>query len=277
MLKKSIILIPALLIATLSGCMKSYEKETRPSWWSNFARNYQTKGYLNTNLIENSHDATDELQDKLTRKMSKDTLIVVSTLLNVKNLKETSAFGRIISNQIATSLHESGYQIIGMDLPADVFMMTESGGLELPDKDQAILRKYKAVIMVGGVYAAGKQHVYVSLRAVDRFTKQMVASTDFPVILGPDVKMLLKNKDEGVIAPAGTIPEPPVEGAIPSGNDSAASVESISPAMAVLPSNTAPAMESVPPKLGVAPPAVNDPALEGEPATQQEKPAEIGQ
>ena len=264
MLKKSTILISALLIATLSGCGSTF-------------RFFKAQSYLNTDLIEASHDATDELEDKFTRKMEKDTLIVVSTLLNVKNLKETSAFGRIISNQIATSLHESGYQIIGMDLPADVFMMTESGGLELPDKDQAILRKYKAVIMVGGVYAAGKQHVYVSLRAVDRFTKQMVASTDFPVILGPDVKMLLKNKDEGVIAPAGTIPEPPVEGAIPSGNDSAASVESISPAMAVLPSNTAPAMESVPPKLGVAPPAVNDPALEGEPATQQEKPAEIGQ
>ena len=104
MLKKATILIPALLIATLSGCSSTY-------------RFFKAQTYLNTDLIEASYDATDELKDQLCRKIPKGSLIVVSTLLNVKkNPNETSSFGRIISNQIATSLHNSGYQIIALDL-----------------------------------------------------------------------------------------------------------------------------------------------------------------
>ena len=254
MLKKSTILISALLIATLSGCGSTF-------------RFFKSQSYLNTDLIEASHDATDKLEDKLTGKISKDTLIVVSTLLNVKNLKETSAFGRIISNQIATTFHELGYHIIGMDLPADLFMMTEKGGLQLSDEDQAILRKYKTVYLVGGVYAAGKQNAYVSLRAVDRFTKQVIASTDFSVVLGPDVKTMLKSKDTGVISPAGELPAPTVEETVPAGKNSVSAVESI-PNMGGMPTNTAPASESASPKLDAMP------DVESDPFSPQEKPVD---
>jgi hypothetical protein len=202
MLKKPAILIPALLIATLSGC-------------SSTLRFFKTQSYLNTDLIEASYDATGELKDELCRKIPKNSLIVVSTLLNVKNYNETSSFGRIISDQIATALHNSGYQIIGMDLPIDLFMMKEDGELQLSEEDKALLRRYNAVVLVGGVYAPGKQNAYVSLRAVNRFTKHVIASTDFSVALGPDVKALLKTKDAGSITipsgSAGALPEPILE------------------------------------------------------------------
>jgi hypothetical protein len=258
MLKKSTILIAALLMATLSGCGSTF-------------RFFKGQSYLNTDLIEASHDATDKLEDKFTRKLEKDTLIVVSTLLNVKNLKETSAFGRIISNQIATTLHESGYQIIGMDLPADVFMMKENGGLQLPDEDQAILKKYKTVYLVGGVYAAGKQNAYVSLRAVDRFTKQVIASTDFSVVLGPDVRVMLKTKDTSIISSAGDLPVSSVEEAVPADKDSVSAVESISN-MGSVPGNTAPIPESPSSKSNPMPTV--DPAVDGDPFSHQEKPVD---
>jgi hypothetical protein len=73
--------------------------------------------------------------------------------------------------------------------------------------------------MVGGVYAPGKQNTYVSLRAVNRFTKHVIASTDFSVVLGPDVKTLLKTKDAGSsVIPSGSpgdLPEPILENAAP--------------------------------------------------------------
>lgn len=182
MLKKATILISALLIVTLSGCASTM-------------RFFKAQSYLNTDLIEASHDATDKIKDDLCQKIPKDSLIVVSTLLNVKkNPNDTSSFGRIISDQIATALQNSGYQIIALDLPIDLFRMEEAGELLLSDEDKALLKRYNAAVMVGGVYAAGKQNVYVTLRAVNRFTKHVIASTDFSVVLGPDVKNLLKNK-----------------------------------------------------------------------------------
>ncbi len=183
MFKKANILISALLIVTLSGCASTM-------------RFFKAQSYLNTDLIEASHDATEKLEDDLSQKIPKGSLIVVSTLLNVKrNPNDTSSFGRIISDQIATALQNSGYQIIALDLPIDLFKMEEAGELQLSDEDKALLRRYNAAVMVGGVYAPGKQNAYVTLRAVNRFTKHVIASTDFSVVLGPDVKNLLKNKD----------------------------------------------------------------------------------
>jgi len=215
MLKKFTLLTLLINIIALSGCSSAY-------------RSYKTQAYLNTDLVEASYNASNQLQDKFTRKMPKNTLILVSTLLNVKNLKETSAFGRIISNQIATSLHNAGYQIIGMDLPADLFMMKDDGELLLSENDKNRLKHYKSVVIVGGVYAPGKQNTYVTLRAVDRFTKQVIASTDFSVALGPDVKVLLKTKDTGIISPAGTLAEPSLADSVPSDKESVSAVESIS-------------------------------------------------
>ena len=220
MLKKATVLIPVLLIATLSGCASTF-------------RFFKTQSYLNTDLIEASYDATDEIKNELVKKIPKDSLIIVSTLLNVKkNPNETSSFGRIISDQIATSLHNSGYQIIALDLPIDLFMMEEDGELKLSDEDKATLRKYNAAVMVGGVYAPGKQNAYVSLRAVDRFTKHVIASTDFSVALGPDVKNLLKTKDAGSsVIPNGSpgaIPEPVLENAAPDIKDTAPAPEPVS-------------------------------------------------
>ncbi|MEY3288266.1 MAG: hypothetical protein RLZZ419_508 [Pseudomonadota bacterium] len=211
MLKRANILIPVLLIITLSGCGSTF-------------RFFKSQSYLNTDLIEASHDATDELKDELTKKIPKGSLIVVSTLLNVKKTpNETSSFGRIISDQIATALHNSGYQIIALDMPIDLFMMEEGGELTLSDKDKSLLKKYNTAVMVGGVYAPGKQNTYVSLRAVNRFTKHVIASTDFSVVLGPDVKTLLKTKDTGSsLVPTGSpgdVAEPVLENAAPIADD----------------------------------------------------------
>jgi len=255
MLKKITLLTLLINIITLSGCSSAY-------------RSYKTQGYLNTDLVEASYKASSELQDKFTRKMPKNTLILVSTLLNVKNLKETSAFGRIISNQIATSLHDAGYQIIGMDLPADLFMMKDDGELLLSENDKARLKQYQSVIIVGGVYAPGKQNTYVTLRAVDRFTKQVIASTDFSVALGPDVKVLLKTKDTDTLNSAGALTEPSTGNVATGNKDGASSVESISPnANAVL---TNPDSNNQ----GISPVTTNKAYSEEDPFTPKEKPAE---
>lgn len=210
MLKKSTILIPALLIATLSGCASTF-------------RFFRAQTYLNTDLIEASHDATDELKDQLCRKIPKGSLIVVSTLLNVKkNPNETSSFGRLISHQVATSLQNSGYQIIALDLPIDLFMMEDDGELLLSDEQKALLRRYNAAVMVGGIFAPGRQTAYVTLRAVNRFTRHVIAATDFSVTLGPDVKNLLKPKDAGSLIPVGSpgsVTEPIIESAAPTATE----------------------------------------------------------
>ncbi|NOT10657.1 MAG: hypothetical protein HOP23_02295 [Methylococcaceae bacterium] len=176
MLSKASI-IPVLLLAALSSC--------------GINRYFDAK---DADLIEVSNDVTDELREKAMRSIPKNSLILVSTLLNVNDRQETSAFGRIISDQIASSFHNSGFRIIGMELPIDLFSMKEGGTLHLTDEIKTMLKPYNGAVIVGGVYAAGKRNTYVSLRIVDLYTKNIISSTDISIPMGPDARKLLQSE-----------------------------------------------------------------------------------
>lgn len=181
MLKKATFLLPALLMAVLTGCTSNpYYHEIKDA-----------------DLVEVSYDAVETLKHNLKRTIPEGSLIIISTLLNVDDLKKTSSFGRIISDQLASAFHNSGYRIIGMEMPIDLFIMQEGGVLHLSDETKKILKDYGAAAIVGGVYAPGKKSVYVSLRMIDTVSKNIISSTDLSVPLGPDAKVLLESKDVG--------------------------------------------------------------------------------
>lgn len=180
MFKKAIILPAALLIATLNGCTSLYYREIKDA-----------------DLVEVSYDAVDTLKSDLRKRIPTGSLIVVSTLLHVDDLKKTSSFGRIMSDQIASALHNSGYRIIGMEFPIDLFAMEKGGTLHLPDEIKKIIKQYGAAAIVGGVYAPGKKSVYVSLRMIDTVSTYIISATDLSVPMGPDAKALTETKDVG--------------------------------------------------------------------------------
>lgn len=128
-------------------------------------------------------------------------MIVVSTLVNVDDLNQTSAFGRIVSDQIASVFNNAGYRIMGMEMPTAVFVKEEDGMLHLSDETREILEKHNASALVVGVFAAGRRTAYVSLRIVDLATKNIISFTDFSVPMGPDARVLLKPKETGDAKP----------------------------------------------------------------------------
>lgn len=180
MFKSFTFLVPALLAATLSGCGA-----------------YRYQEVKDANLVEVSYKATDTLKESLAKHIPKNSLVIVTTLLNVDNLNKTSAFGRIVTDQIASSFQQSGYQIVGMELPIDLFVMKEDGALWLSDETKKMLKRYPKSILVGGVYAPGKKNSYVSLRVIDPMNKGVIASTDFSIPMGPDAKWLMSPKSVG--------------------------------------------------------------------------------
>jgi hypothetical protein len=208
MFKKGLILPAALLIATLNGCTSSYYREIKDA-----------------DLVEVSYDAVDTLKSDLKIKIPQGSLIVVSTLLHVDDLKKTSAFGRIMSDQIASALHNSGYRIIGMELPIDLFVMQEGGSLHLSDEIKKIIKQYGAVAIVGGVYAPGKKSVYVSLRMVDTVSTNIISSTDLSVPMGADAKALVESRDVGSTGSQTEPAEPEENAAEPEPSETSAEPE----------------------------------------------------
>ncbi|TAK61547.1 FlgO family outer membrane protein [Methylobacter sp.] len=195
MLKKATIFIQALLLVILGGCTNSYYEAIK-----------------DTDLVEVSYDAVDTLQSNLVQTLPEHSLIIVNTLLNVDDLKKTSSFGRIVSDQIASAFYNSGYRVIGMEMPIDFLVMQEGKAPLLSDETKKILKIYGAAAIVGGAYAPGKRNTYISLRIIDADSKNILASTDLSVPMGPDAKALLEPKDVGSEGSRST-PTPPAASA----------------------------------------------------------------
>ncbi|HDL89831.1 MAG TPA: hypothetical protein ENG14_02890 [Thermodesulforhabdus norvegica] len=190
MKKKLMIFTVVLLIPLLSACVRG--------GYNNNAL-YPAK---DVDLIEVSYQSAKTLLSQSNKPLPKGSLIVVSTLVNVDDLKQTSAFGRIVSNQIGSAFNNSGYSIRGMELPTANFVVSESGFLHLTDETKKTLRDNNVSALLAGVFAAGRRSAYVSLRLVDVTNMHIISSTDFMVPMGPDTKALLKSRKAGDAAPS---------------------------------------------------------------------------
>ena len=166
----------ALLATTLLGGCSTYR--------------YYGSGIEDDDLVEVSYDAVNQLLANLQQPLPRGSLVVINSLVNVDDLAQTLAFGRIVSDQLSSAMHQAGYRVTGMELPTEIFAKNDAGILELPEKTKAALNDMHANALVIGTYAAGRENVYVSLRVVDIATQNIISSTDYSVPMGPDTKRL---------------------------------------------------------------------------------------
>ncbi len=172
-MKKNSILVAIVLAFTfLAGCSSRYREVKDDNW------------------IEVSYEVVEHLLLNLKQPLPKGHLVVINSLVNVDGLGQTLPFGRIFSDQITSAMSRSGYRVMGMELPTEIFTKNEAGILQLPEKTQQALNDVHAQALVIGTYAAGQKNVYVSLKLVEISTQNIISSTDFSIPMGPDAKRM---------------------------------------------------------------------------------------
>jgi len=148
-------------------------------------------------LIPVSQKAAKDLLYNGRFSLPKNSMVVISSFVNVNDLEQTSAFGRIVASQIGSAIFKSGYHIRSMELSTDKFVKTNSGFYQLTAEAKAALKSQGASALVFGVFAPGKKTAYVNVRMVDLNSQNVMASTDFMVPMGADAKILLKSRKTG--------------------------------------------------------------------------------
>lgn len=168
--------------------------------------NFILSGCINNNryvvpddvdLIPVSQKAAKDLLANKTRPLPKENLIVVSSLVNVDDLKQTSSFGRIVSSQISSAFFNAGYRIKSMELPTDAFIKSNNGFLQLTDNARSEIKKQGASTLVAGIFAPGRVTAYVTIRMIDIDSREVISSTDFSVPMGQDTRELLRSRTTG--------------------------------------------------------------------------------
>lgn len=148
------------------------------------------------NLINANHNAVDYLLAKLPVELSKDSPILIASFVSLDDLSESSTFGRVVSEQIASRFKQRDYNTIELKLRTKVFIRKGEGEFLLSRELSDISNKHRAQAVVVGTYAVASTKVYVTVRVIKVVDSQILSSYDYAIPIDRDVfKMLLKGKN----------------------------------------------------------------------------------
>jgi len=172
MKRDKLILFFILILTTMLSSYGCSSSSSRPKMHSH----HIVKG----SLVSIGYDVADRLISNLKQPINSGDSIVVATFVNINNLNESSTFGRIIAEQIASRLSQKGYKVKEVKFRQDTIFMQEGEGEFLLSRDlRAISEKHDASAVVVGTYGEVYKEMYVSARIINPSNSLLVSSCDF--------------------------------------------------------------------------------------------------
>ena len=120
------------------------------------------------------------------------TPVLVATVVNVNDLRRAAPLGRTLSEQYASFMVASGFNVKELKLRGDVFVREETGELMLSREVKDIAKIHSAGLVVVGTYSTAAQFTYISLKLVRTDTGQILRGHDYALPNDADVSKLLQ-------------------------------------------------------------------------------------
>ena len=146
------------------------------------------------NLLESSYQAADALNAALKmQNLPMNRPMLASSLVSIDNLKQSSTFGRLVSEQIASRLAQHGYPFVELKLRQDsVFIKEGQGEFLLSRELRHISETHDAAAVLVGTYAVTEDLVFVSVRLVKTRDNTVIAGHDYQLYNSDIVESLLR-------------------------------------------------------------------------------------
>ncbi len=150
------------------------------------------------NLVSANYNAADNLLKQNQHfDYYRDKPLLVASFVNVDNVQRSSTLGRTIGEQMGSRFAQKGYKVVELKLRTEsVFVRgvttPSEGEFVLSRELQDISRDHDAYALLAGTYGVSKNTVYVTAKLIRTSDGIILASYDYPLPVGPDVKMMLR-------------------------------------------------------------------------------------
>jgi TolB-like protein len=145
------------------------------------------EGRLNARIIF----LADQLARNLDKRMNYEP-VVVTSFVNLDNLKETSSFGRLIAEDLIHELQVRGWKVFDIRLAKDIIVKPE-GEFSITRDIRNIRNFYKVNGVITGTYTISSNGVIVNARLIDA-KSGLIVSTAQTVISLEDISPLLADR-----------------------------------------------------------------------------------
>lgn len=174
------LLIVGLLLISTAGCSTMGNSSTK-------------KPVPEPDLSELAHNAAQQMiasNPDLTRYSP----MIAATFVSIDNLSQSSTFGRISSEIMASALAQQGMQVREVKMRDSMFIEESVGELILSRQVQRLSAQHNARSILMGTYAQGQDYLYVSTRVVRSGDAMVLGSADFRVKLDNNMRSLLEGQ-----------------------------------------------------------------------------------
>lgn len=152
-------------------------------------------------MVAASYEAVDELlkSQKLaplvTAHGSKG--VLVATIADINNLKKSSAFGRLLSEQISSRFAQLGVHVNEVKLGDNLYVNRNEGEFLLTRELSEIGATLNTETVLVGTYADGGGVIFVTLKLVRASDSRVSSAYNFSIVKSESIKGLLLNKSAG--------------------------------------------------------------------------------
>lgn len=146
-----------------------------------------------TNLLQLNFEAADRLIQaaNLSNRLKMRHRFVITTLADVNDLSESTALGRLISEQITERFIQNRYDVFDARLHSRL-MVSDEGEFVLSRELREIGRAQKAEFLIAGTYAVGETQVYITLKMLSFVNGKILASQAYSLPKDVNVRALLQ-------------------------------------------------------------------------------------
>jgi TolB-like protein len=155
----------------------------------NIQQSQTSVGRFNSQMIF----MADQIERNADRK-SLDNTFIVTSFSNLNKLSETTAFGRLVAENMIHELQVRKWKVFEVRLTKDV-VINETGEFTLSRDIQKIRESYKVGGIVTGTYSVAGNHIIVNARVVDINTGLVASSGQIHMPINWFTDTLLFNTD----------------------------------------------------------------------------------
>ena len=184
-MKTPALLLTVLASAVLAGCANNAAPVRVEPTYQEAASNQ---------FIQSSRDAVAKLTTGFDMNSLGGGPVLVATVVNVNDLSRAAPLGRTLSEQYATSMAASGFNVKEIKLRGDVFVREGQGELLLSREVREVSQAQNAQAVVVGTYAVSASVVYISLKLVNPVGNQVIAAHNYAVPADENVRTLLAGR-----------------------------------------------------------------------------------
>ncbi len=160
------------------------------------SNDYRYTNFSSHNFIAQNNRAVNSLSEQLlsrhNRNLASISPLVMTTVVRIGDLSQTSSFGRLVTEQVTARFVQLNYNMVTLNLGKAIMMKSDTGEFVLTSDVKEVVNSIKAKAVVIGTYAENVNDVYINLKVVNPSNSVIIGAHSYAVPKAPNVDDMLR-------------------------------------------------------------------------------------